>query len=48
MGTGRDEPTVWVGLKKSVNADGTVSLSYPTSYANTLRQEWGECGTALS
>eukprot|EP00118_Oscarella_pearsei_P019329 m.204509 g.204509 ORF g.204509 m.204509 type:complete len:965 (+) comp39649_c0_seq9:56-2950(+) len=40
-GTGRDEPTVWVGLKTDLNDDGTVRKSYPTSYANTMRNQWG-------
>ncbi len=41
QGTGTDEPAVWVGLKDQVNADGSVMSSYPTSWANTLRAEWG-------
>ena len=40
-GTGVNEPAVWVGLKDQVNADGTVSGAYTTSWANTLRNEWG-------
>lgn len=39
--TGSNEPTVWVGLKSQVNADGTVTSAYPTSYANSLRGFWG-------
>lgn len=39
--TGTNEPAVWLGLKESVNADGTVSSAYPTSWATTLRAEWG-------
>jgi hypothetical protein len=35
------EPTVWIGLKEDVNADGTVRLSSPSSYMNTLRGNWG-------
>jgi len=35
------EPTVWIGLKKDVNPDGTVQHSYPSSYQNTLRGNWG-------
>jgi len=35
------EPTVWIGLKEDVNADGTVGLSSPSSYMNTLRGNWG-------
>lgn len=40
-GTGVNEPAVWVGLKDQVNADGSVSGAYTTSWANTLRNEWG-------
>ena len=32
------EPTVWVGLPEDVNADGTVSWSYPATYAHTHRE----------
>ncbi|MCU0914883.1 MAG: malectin domain-containing carbohydrate-binding protein [Planctomycetes bacterium] len=35
------EPTVWIGLKEDVNPDGTVRLSSPSSYQNTLRGNWG-------
>ena len=35
------EPTVWIGLKEDVNPDGTVQLSSPSSYMNTLRGNWG-------
>ena len=35
------EPTVWIGLKDDVNADGTVTFSSPSSYQNTLRGNWG-------
>jgi hypothetical protein len=35
------EPTVWIGLKEDANADGTVRLSSPASYMNTLRGNWG-------
>ncbi len=35
------EPTVWIGLKEDVNEDGTVQLSSPSSYMNTLRGNWG-------
>lgn len=36
------EPTVWVGLPDDLNADGSVSWSYPTSYAHTHRERsWG-------
>ena len=39
--TGTNEPTTWVGTTDQLNDDGTVKASYPTSYANTLRSEWG-------
>ncbi len=32
------EPTVWVGLPEDVNPDGTVSWSYPATYAHTHRE----------
>ncbi|MHB8524327.1 MAG: malectin domain-containing carbohydrate-binding protein, partial [Limisphaerales bacterium] len=35
------EPTVWIGLPKDVNSDGSVNFSYPSSYQNTLRGNWG-------
>ena len=35
------EPTVWIGLKEDVNADGSVRFSSPSSYQNTLRGNWG-------
>jgi Malectin domain len=35
------EPTVWIGLAEDVRPDGTVSFSYPSSYQNTLRGNWG-------
>jgi hypothetical protein len=35
------EPTVWIGRKEDVNADGTVRFSSPSSYMNTLRGNWG-------
>jgi hypothetical protein len=35
------EPTVWIGLKEDVAADGTVQFSSPSSYMNTLRGNWG-------
>jgi hypothetical protein len=41
QGTGRNEPTVWVGLMDELNADGTVKQSYATSYANSLRNQFG-------
>jgi hypothetical protein len=41
QGTGSNEPAVWIGLKEDVNPDGTVKAAYPTSWASTLRPEWG-------
>jgi len=35
------EPTVWIGLPKDVGEDGEVKFSYPASYQNTLRGNWG-------
>jgi hypothetical protein len=35
------EPTVWIGLAEDSRPDGTVSFSYPSSYQNTLRGNWG-------
>lgn len=42
-GTGSDEPTVWVGTVDGLTEDGSVKpeAAYMTSYANTLRNEWG-------
>ena len=33
---------MWIGLPEYVQEDGTVTYSYPTAYANTLRDQWGE------
>jgi hypothetical protein len=35
------EPTVWIGPAEDSRPDGTVSFSYPSSYQNTLRGNWG-------
>ncbi|KAH3745392.1 di-glucose binding within endoplasmic reticulum family protein [Pelomyxa schiedti] len=35
------EPTVWVGTDSDFNSDGTVKVSYPTSYMTSLRGDWG-------
>ncbi len=35
------EPTVWIGLPEDSAADGTVRSSYPASYQNTERGNWG-------
>ena len=39
--TGHNEPTVWVGTRAELNQEGRIKVSYPTSYANTMRGEWG-------
>ncbi len=35
------EPTVWIGQKSDVGENGRVKSSYPASYQNTLRGNWG-------
>lgn len=35
------EPTVWIGLPDDVDKDGKVHFSYPASYQNTLRGNFG-------
>jgi hypothetical protein len=35
------EPTVWIGREGDLGPDGTVSFSYPASYQNTVRGNWG-------
>jgi hypothetical protein len=35
------EPAVWVGLVEDVNADGTVTTGYPTTWSNSLHTAWG-------
>ncbi|MCL4177328.1 MAG: hypothetical protein KJ072_06240 [Verrucomicrobia bacterium] len=35
------EPTVWIGVPEQVGRDGRVGYSYPASYQNTLRGNWG-------
>jgi len=35
------EPTVWIGLPSDFGNDGKVTFSYPSSYQNTLRGNWG-------
>jgi hypothetical protein len=35
------EPTVWIGTADEAGGDGTVNASYPASYQNTLRGNWG-------
>jgi len=39
--TGTNEPAVWVGLTSSVTPEGRVTDAYPTSWASTLRPQWG-------
>ena len=35
------EPTVWIGRSGDSQADGVVTSSYPSSYQNSLRGNWG-------
>jgi len=35
------EPTVWIGPPDEVGEGGKVKASYPSSYQNTLRGNWG-------
>jgi hypothetical protein len=35
------EPTVWIGQAGDFQANGHVTFSYPASYQNTLRGNWG-------
>ena len=35
------EPTVWIGLPQDILDDGQVKFSYPSSYMNTQRGNWG-------
>ena len=35
------EPTVWIGRQTDFRPDGTVTASYPASYQNTARGNWG-------
>ncbi len=35
------EPTVWIGMTGNFDAKGAVQSSYPSSYQNTLRGNWG-------
>ena len=35
------EPTVWIGRSQDHVADGNVRFSYPSSYHNTARGNWG-------
>jgi len=42
------EPTVWIGTPADVGKDGRVGFSYPASYQNTLRGNWGYAATKTS
>ena len=35
------EPTVWIGPPDDIGPNGKVKSSYPSSYMNTLRGNWG-------
>jgi hypothetical protein len=35
------EPTVWIGPASELGENGQVKASYPSSYQNTLRGNWG-------
>jgi hypothetical protein len=35
------EPTVWIGLSGDIDDHGNAKFSYPSSYMNTLRGNWG-------
>ena len=35
------EPTVWIGQASDLGEQGRVKFSYPSSYMNTLRGNWG-------
>ncbi|MCE5249862.1 hypothetical protein LLG96_06540 [bacterium] len=35
------EPTVWIGLPGDIGKNAAVAFSYPSSYQNTLRGNWG-------
>lgn len=35
------EPTVWIGREGDFDEDGKVRVSYPASYQNTARGNWG-------
>ncbi len=35
------EPTVWIGRPEDAGKDGRPEFSYPASYQNTLRGNWG-------
>ncbi len=35
------EPTVWIGTEDDIAANGKVRFSYPSSYQNTQRGNWG-------
>jgi hypothetical protein len=39
------EPTVWIGLPGDASQGGKVKFSYPSSYQNNLRGNWGYAAT---
>ena len=39
------EPTVWIGQPSDIGDVGKVKFSYPSSYQNTLRGNWGYAPT---
>jgi len=39
------EPTAWIGLPGDVGEGGKVKFSYPSSYQNSLRGNWGYAAT---
>jgi hypothetical protein len=42
------EPTVWIGQPGDIGEGGKVKFSYPSSYQNTLRGNWGYAPTKTS
>ena len=40
------EPSVWIGLPEDIGKNGAVDVSYPSSYQNTLRGNWGYAAKA--
>ena len=42
------EPTVWIGLPQDVAPDGQVTFSYPSSYMNTRRGNWGYAAKSIT
>lgn len=42
------EPTVWIGQTEDMDEQGRVGFSYPSSYMNTLRGNWGYAAKVTS